>query len=307
MKLAPDARSAVARLLLPGFLLCLGLWAITAPSLDLAASLGVSPRLADGLLLLGTVVFFYPLIVLAERLLPERPQWNRDHGDRRTDVMHLILSGSLAQMIFQATLGAVALSAGLWLAQRLGGTLWPTTAPVAVQWFLAVLVAEFGHYAFHRLSHEHPLVWRLHAIHHSPQRLYWLNATRFHWLDIWALIALQSMPLLLLGAGREALLSYTIFAAVFGQLQHMNVRQRPSALDWVFSTPVLHRWHHSTDPREGNQNYGAIFVFWDLLFGTFFRPTDRAFDIEVGIGGRPDFPRGYWAQQADPFRRQVVR
>lgn len=303
MKPAGNSPSFPERCLLPGFLLCLGLWAVHAPGLDIAGRFGLAPPLADGLLLLGTVLFFYPLIVLGERLLPERPQWNRDHGDARTDVLHLFLSGSLAQTVFQATLGAAALSGGLWLSQRLGLTLWPTTAPVVVQWFLAVLVAEFGHYAFHRLSHEHPLVWRVHAIHHSPRRLYWLNATRFHWLDIFTLIALQSIPLLLLGAGREALLSYTLFAAVFGQLQHMNVRQQTSALDWVFSTPTLHRWHHSTDPREGNQNYGAIFIFWDLLFGTFFRPQGRAFDIEVGLGDRPDFPQGYWAQQADPFRR----
>ncbi len=288
--------SPIGPSILPLLLLALLSWALLAPRLPITHPLG------DAALLLGTVLVFYPIIVALERRFPERPAWNHDHGDQRTDVLHLILSGSLAQMVFQATLGALALSGGLWLRQQLGWSVWPTEAPIAVQWFLATAIAEFGHYAFHRLSHEHPLVWRLHAIHHSPERLYWLNATRFHWLDIFTLIALQSAPLLLLGAGREALLSYTIFAAVFGQMQHMNVRQAPSWLDWVFSTPTLHRWHHSTDPVEGNRNYGAILIGWDLLFGTFFRPVHRPFDIEVGLAPGSVVPTGYLAQQAAPFR-----
>lgn len=289
--------SPIGPSILPLLLLALLSWALLAPRLPIAHPLG------DAALLLGTVLVFYPIIVALERRFPERPAWNRDHGDQRTDILHLIFSGSLAQTVFQATLGALALSGGLWLRQRLGWSVWPTEAPLVVQWFLATAIAEFGHYAFHRLSHEHPLVWRLHAVHHSPERLYWLNATRFHWLDIFTLIALQSAPLLLLGAGREALLSYTIFAAVFGQMQHMNVRQMPSWLDWIFSTPTLHRWHHSTDPVEGNRNYGAILIGWDLLFGTFLRPVDRPFDIEVGLAPGSVVPAGYLAQQASPFRQ----
>ena len=28
-------------------------------------------------------------------------------------------------------------------------------------------------------------------------------------------------------------------------------------LEWVFSTPTIHRWHHSIDVVEANHNYGA--------------------------------------------------
>ncbi len=46
-----------------------------------------------------------------------------------------------------------------------------------------MIVSEFGSYWAHRLMHERPLLWRLHAVHHSAERLYWLNAGRFHPLD----------------------------------------------------------------------------------------------------------------------------
>jgi sterol desaturase/sphingolipid hydroxylase (fatty acid hydroxylase superfamily) len=96
---------------------------------------------------------------------------------------------------------------------------------------------------------------------------------------------------------------YTLFAVVYGQLQHANVELRiPRALDRIFSSPGLHRWHHSTDPREGNRNYGAILSLWDLAFGTFFRPRDRDFAGPVGIADLPRFPQRYLAQLSTPFR-----
>jgi sterol desaturase/sphingolipid hydroxylase (fatty acid hydroxylase superfamily) len=189
------------------------------------------------------------------------------------------------------------------LAASLGTNLWPAGAPLVAQIFLAILIAELGHYWFHRVSHERPLVWRLHATHHSSKRLYWGNATRFHPFDLFALISLQSVPLLLLGIPESTFLGYSLFASVYGQLQHANIRlSTPRWLDWVFSSPGLHRWHHSPDPGEGNHNYGAILSSWDLVFGTFFRPCERTFGGKVGLSGLPEFPTRYVAQLASPFR-----
>lgn len=292
----------IERWFFPLVLLALALSAVVGPRVPVDRWLGVSRAAADTIVLATAILVFWPTIALFERLRPERPEWNRPHDDLGADVLHLVFSGTLAQVFFQATLGALALAAGVRLSERWGGSLWPVQAPIALQLALALAVAELGHYWFHRLSHENPWVWRLHATHHSARRLYWLNATRFQWLDIFSLIALQSTPLLLLGAGREALLSYTMFAAVYGQLQHMNVRVHAPVLDWVFSTPGLHRWHHSTDPREGNSNYGAILILWDQVFRTVFRPVGRAFDADLGIAAMPAFPTGYIAQQLSPFR-----
>ena len=167
---------------------------------------------------------------------------------------------------------------------------------------LALVLAELGHYLFHRLSHENPLVWRLHAAHHSAPRLYWLNATRFHVLDLFLIISCESVPLALLGAGQEVLGPYFVFRAVYGQVQHCNVDMpTPRWLDRIFSTPGVHRWHHSTISREGNTNYGAVLCCWDHVFRSFFRP-DAPFAGPVGIGQLPDFPSSYLGQQLSPFR-----
>ena len=167
---------------------------------------------------------------------------------------------------------------------------------------LALVLAEFGHYWFHRLSHQHPWVWRLHAVHHSAPRLYWLNATRFHPLDLLSLSACQSLPLVLLGFPPRTFFLYTVFASCYGQLQHGNIALRTAGFDWLFSTPLLHRWHHSVNPREGNTNYGAIVNLWDLLFGTYRRPASGEFTGAIGVQGMPRFPRDYGSHLLVPWR-----
>jgi sterol desaturase/sphingolipid hydroxylase (fatty acid hydroxylase superfamily) len=293
--------------LFPLLVLVMTALALVGPRIDPAAALGLPPAANDGLVLLGAIFLVYPAIAACERLWPWRREWNRPHGDVRADVLHLLFTGPTANALFGASVRVGALAISEWVAARTGGGLWTSDAHPLFQLALAIWLAELGHWVFHWISHVHPLVWRLHAAHHSAPRLYWLNATRFNLLDLFFLISFQSFPLIALGIDRDAYLSYAIFAALYGQLQHANVDLRTNVLDFVFSTPGLHRWHHSTDPREGNANYGAILIFWDLLFRTFFRPRGRALEGPVGIAALPRFPAGWLGQQLAPFRWAAIR
>ena len=295
-------RRAASLALFPLLVTAITAFAVYATTLDVAGRLGLWPEANPPLLAIVAIAIFYTTIAALERAHPYRPEWNLPHGDRRTDVLHLLFSGPISSGAFQVTLRGVVVSAGAWLAARFGASPWPTALPTVVQLYLAILAAEFGHYWFHRLSHENPWVWRLHATHHSAPRLYWLNASRFHPFDLFSLITFQNVPLILLGAPPRVFAMYFLFSLVYGQLQHGNIDLRTRWLDPIFSTPGLHRFHHSTDAREGNANYGAILTLWDVAFRSFFRPGDRAFDGPVGIAGMPAFPRGYLAQLASPFR-----
>ena len=284
-------------LFFPAYVAVITATALAAPSL----------RLPEPLLFAGAFGVLYAVIAIAERRLPHRREWNEAQGDVGTDVAHLVISGMGTNAVVQATVYGLAFAGAAWLSRRVGAPLWPTQWPLPAQLALALLVAELGHYWFHRLSHENALVWRVHAAHHSAPRLYWLNATRFHPLDLFALITCQTAPLILLGAGPEALLAYGLFTGAYGQLQHCNVAVRTGPLRFLFATPEIHRWHHSTDPREGNSNYGAVLSGWDLLFGTFFFPPDRAFAGPVGLHDLPGFPRDYLGQLLSPIRWPAAR
>jgi sterol desaturase/sphingolipid hydroxylase (fatty acid hydroxylase superfamily) len=300
-------RETIAWTLFPLLVTGLATAAIVGSTWDVATPLGLAPESGPGILILGTILVFYPLVALLERVLPYRREWHRPRGDVRTDALHLAVTGPVSSTLHEALMHGTVAAAGVWLAARFGGGIWPVAWPPLAQLGLALLVAEFGHYWFHRISHERALVWRLHATHHSALRLYWLNATRFHPLDLFSLIACQSGPLFLLGVPPRTLLMYAMFTVSYGQIQHCNVALRtPRAVDWIFATPGVHRWHHSTDVREGNHNYGAVFSLWDQVFRSFFRPAEP-FAGPVGIENLPEFPRDYRGQLLSPFRwRRLV-
>jgi sterol desaturase/sphingolipid hydroxylase (fatty acid hydroxylase superfamily) len=149
---------------------------------------------------------------------------------------------------------------------------WPQHWPLWVQVPVGLLIAEFGSYWWHRAGHTIPFLWRFHKMHHSPQRLYWLNATRFHYVDVTLLQVCAALPLLLLGAGAEVVLFVTLFSIFHGYWQHGNTRQSLGPLNYVFSNAELHRWHHNDRAELANNNYGSNLIVWDWLFGSFFWP-----------------------------------
>jgi sterol desaturase/sphingolipid hydroxylase (fatty acid hydroxylase superfamily) len=168
-------------------------------------------------------------------------------------------------------------------------------------------VVEGFAYWPHRWLHEVPWLWRLHATHHSPERLYWLNATRAHPLEHVFRSCFNMLPLAFAGASAELLALQSITDAVVGLFQHANVDIRLGPLNYVFSAAPVHRWHHSRLRGEADHNYGDNFIFWDLVFGTYYRPREREVEA-LGITGLAAFPPGYLAQLAAPFRwREIER
>ncbi len=142
-------------------------------------------------------------------------------------------------------------------------------------------------------------MWRYHAVHHSPHRLYWLNVGGFHPIEKAVQFAVDTVPFALLGVSNEALAAYFVFYAVNGFFQHSNCNIRLGPLNYIVSGPELHRWHHSEFAVESDNNFGNNLIVWDLMFGTRFLPPDR----EVGRLGLTDrdYPSGFLAQMKTPF------
>ena len=86
------------------------------------------------------------------------------------------------------------------LANWLPGTgLWPDHWPLALQLLLAIALADLGITLVHYASHRSPLLWRLHAVHHSVTRLYGFNGLMKHPLHQLLETLGGTLPLLLLG------------------------------------------------------------------------------------------------------------
>lgn len=142
--------------------------------------------------------------------------------------------------------------------------------PLWMQVPLALVVAEFGFYAVHRLCHAVPFLWRFHAVHHSIEDLDWLAAHRVHPLDQALTASASALPLLLLGFSGEALAIWGVTYFVQTHLIHSNVNLRLGWLEHVIASPHYHHWHHASGAAPAN--FGAQLVFLDQLFGTLLRP-----------------------------------
>jgi sterol desaturase/sphingolipid hydroxylase (fatty acid hydroxylase superfamily) len=235
---------------------------------------GVSERVMIALAVGGALACQLAL----ERVIPYRRDWRMRAARRlRADTAFFglaIVTGLVLDVVAVAAVYEVAARLADWF----GGTLWPTSLPLAVQLVLAILVADFGHYWAHRALHDVPALWRYHELHHRPDHLHALNFFRMHPVEITLKTLANVTPLILLGAPHEVLALWTIVSGVSaGSVNHANVVMPTSWLDGWFSTPALHRVHHSRSPAERG-NLGNVTMIYDRLFGTHRRP---ARDVEA--------------------------
>lgn len=239
------------------------------------------------------------LVTLAEWLSPARLQWHPNKSDIANDLSFMVM----VQLVLPpalSLLAALALVDPIRSLNLVPNSWWPHDWPIAVQGLLILFGGDLLRYWLHRASHRTKLLWRLHAVHHSPQKLYWLNVGRFHPIEKALQFMGDTLPFILLGVHKEAIAFYFLFYSVNGFLLHSNVRLRYGFLNYIFNTAELHRWHHSKLPKESDNNYGNHVMIWDLLFGTWFLPKDR----EVGPLGLRDkkYPMSFLGQMKAPFR-----
>jgi sterol desaturase/sphingolipid hydroxylase (fatty acid hydroxylase superfamily) len=154
---------------------------------------------------------------------------------------------------------------------------------------VTVLVLDAGAYAQHVTLHRVPALWRLHRTHHTDQEFDFTTGLRFHPLEAVFTTAITLTLVALVGAPPMATLVSQLLTIAVAFFEHANIRV-PDALDRVLRlaivTPDLHRTHHSRDRRESQANYGAVFPWWDHLFGTYIDQPAAGHDrLAFGVTG----------------------
>ncbi len=173
-----------------------------------------------------------------------------------------------------------------------------------LQFLFFILADDLPQYWWHRMAHNATWLWKLHLAHHASPGMgfgtAFRNAALYYMLmpNIWiASVAVY------MGLG-EAYVLYFVVKLFIVVGAHSEVRwdnffySRPWLLPlaWLLehtiSTPATHFAHHGKSDTDGvsnnNGNFGNMFFFWDILFGT--AKLTRRYPDDFGIENDPNDP-----------------
>jgi sterol desaturase/sphingolipid hydroxylase (fatty acid hydroxylase superfamily) len=218
------------------------------------------------------IVIFASLLVVAlwefchPRRQREFPATRRRIGNIGFWILNLVIGG-----FFSPPNSAVRLK--LETVLGIGFPSWPF-ASAGLTFVVGFLLLDLVRYLVHWCEHAVPLFWRFHALHHSDPDVDVTTSVRHHPIEYVLASAVYWLAVLVFDVPTVVVLSYG--AALFGTsaIQHGNIRLPERLERWlqpVLVTVDMHRLHHSTSFEEANSNYGAVFSFWDRLFGTYIQ------------------------------------
>ncbi len=236
--------------------------------------------------------------VILERYLPYSAQWKPVSSDWKIDTAFLFIFQTIFPKIFKYVVLLLVLHFIPDHITRFAG-IWPQHWPILAQALLMMFISDLFRYWVHRLSHTVPFLWRFHAVHHSLDKLYWLNTTRIHPIEKFLQLCVEVAPFILIGVSKEVIALHLVIYGVNGFIRHSNINFKYGALNYIISTNELHRWHHSKLIHESNSNYGSDTMIWDIVFRSFFWPKDREVE-ELGVFNA-NYPRTFNGQLTAPI------
>jgi len=130
-------------------------------------------------------------------------------------------------------------------------------------------------YLYHRLSHESRLFWATHVTHHSSQIFNVSTAVRGNFIHFLYRFVFWA-PLAFLGFNPILIVLVDEIGFYFQMWIHTKtIGRTPRWFEFIFNTPSHHRVHHGSNKLYLDKNYGAVFIIWDRLFGTFQKEEEE--------------------------------
>jgi sterol desaturase/sphingolipid hydroxylase (fatty acid hydroxylase superfamily) len=173
--------------------------------------------------------------------------------------------------------------------------------PVWLQAAMVFIISDFILYWTHRWFHGREM-WRFHAIHHSSTPVEWHSTYRFHPINIWLTFTLVDVLTLFAGFSPESVTVMGSFNLIYSAMVHANLNWTFGPFKYLFSSPVFHRWHHTSQEEGMDKNFAPTFPLLDLMFGTFYMP-DGEVPKHYGVPGS-NIPESFWGQMVWPFKQK---
>ncbi|MBD2754274.1 sterol desaturase family protein [Spirosoma validum] len=203
------------------------------------------------------VMLFFTVIEMVVTYYQER-----DYYEKKETIGSILVG--IGSLIVNAILKLSLVYLFIWVYNQLPWRMeftWWTLLPCYV-------IYDFFSYWAHRVSHEQRFWWATHVVHHTGEHYNLTVSYRLSWVQHLKLIFF--MPVALIGFHPIIFFVTNQIAVLFQFWVHTEyIRRMPAWVEYVFATPSNHRVHHGSQEKYIDKNFGATFIFWDRLFGTF--------------------------------------
>jgi sterol desaturase/sphingolipid hydroxylase (fatty acid hydroxylase superfamily) len=130
------------------------------------------------------------------------------------------------------------------------------------------IIFDFCSYWAHRISHHVRFLWGTHVAHHSGEHYNLTVSFRLSWVQYIKIIFF--LPVGLIGFHPIIIFVTNQIAVLFQFWVHTEyIRKLHPVFEYIIATPSNHRVHHGTQDKYINKNFGATFIIWDRMFGTY--------------------------------------
>jgi sterol desaturase/sphingolipid hydroxylase (fatty acid hydroxylase superfamily) len=209
------------------------------------------------------------LLAAAEAFWPRRELVLGRHPRWITHALFFLMNAVVGRLLSSILVVGVTAT---WAADNNFGLLTLLGWPWLIEAAIAFVILDFAVWLQHLAMHHHPLLWRMHAVHHSDRDLDVTTALRFHPFELVVSTLYKSAWVALLGVPVVVALAFELWLNANALFNHSNIRLPQRAdrvLRHVLVTPDMHLTHHSILISDQQQNYGFALTIWDRMFGTY--------------------------------------
>lgn len=222
--------------------------------------------------------------VLAALLAIEAPRIRKERRAKDYRQSYLANFGSL---VFNDSLLSLLKVSTLWLiaSRYTQHGLLSGVEPIALKAVLAFVLLDLTLYLWHRANHHFEWLWLFHKVHHSDRVMNVSTAFRLHIGEVFLGALVKAAFIIIVGVDATLVMANEALITLWVLFHHTPVRfPGDHWLSWVFTTPYLHRTHHSSLRAEHDANYGAALSCWDRLFGTLREAEPKTLGLRDVLG-----------------------
>lgn len=215
--------------------------------------------LVGGLLIFWIIEGAIPLLPLSYK----KNKWRHAGVNFVFTVIHLVIHTGLAVLI-------VLLSD--WCRNNNFGLVYWLNAGVLGAVIIGVLALDFSSWLVHLVMHKNKTLWGFHLVHHSDNNVDVTTGLRHHPGDSLLRGIFFILLIFISGAPMFSVMIYQTLVVISTAFTHANISLPvwlDKGLSYVLVSPNMHKVHHHWKQPYTDSNYGAVFSFWDRLFGTY--------------------------------------